>query len=330
MAKLKELKETCPEWFKSSIFDMLVYLDPSKTNKFIPMMINVLDNELNNRLDNEESIREIKNYFLQIFPYMNESFFDNRENVKIAWHLIRVFESNSVVSNNFRSISDFTEFYLKGYINNVDSTKIKTISEVELYNSMASINSVSNEYEKQIHVLLNDDKWLVLTPLTYEASTKYGASTKWCTAAKNDVHQYFRYTDIGLLIYCLNKETGYKVAMYYQKEDGISFWNAKDNRIDSIETELDGSVFDLLKKSIKLLPNTSKIDTEVWEQSRLRNQYIKDEPMLTEARPMRGLRVNDEVEVGYEYEEVGEMVDMEMTYEEVQEVELPMTMRVLR
>ena len=343
MAKLKELKETCPEWFKSSIFDMLVYLDPSKTNKFIPMMINVLDNELNNRLDNEESIREIKNYFLQIFPYMNESFFDNRENVKIAWHLIRVFESNSVVSNNFRSISDFTEFYLKGYINNVDSTKIKTISEVELYNSMASINSISNEYEKQIHVLLNDDKWLVLTPLTYEASTKYGASTKWCTAAKNDVHQYFRYTDIGLLIYCLNKETGYKVAMYYQKEDGISFWNAKDNRIDSIETELDGSVFDLLKKSIKLLPNTSKIDTEVWEQSRLRNQYIKDEPMLTEARPMRGLRVNDEVEVGYEYEEAGEMivmemtyekagemVGMEMTYEQVQEVEHPMTMRVLR
>jgi hypothetical protein len=329
MAKLKELKETCPEWFKSSIFDMLVYLDPSKTNKFIPMMINVLDNELNNRLDNEESIIHIKNHFLQIFPYMNESFFDNKENVKIAWHLIRVFESNSVVGNNFRSISDFTEFYLKGYINNVDSTKIKTISEVELYNSMASINSVSNEYEKQIHVLLNDDKWLVLTPLTYEASTKYGASTRWCTAAKNDIHQYFRYTDRGLLIYCLNKETGYKVAMYYHKEDGISFWNAKDNRIDSIETELDGSVFDLLKKSIKLLPNTSKIDTKVWEQSRLRNQYIKDEP-ISEAQPMRGIRVNDEVEVGYEYEEAGEMVDMEMTYEQVQEVELPMTMRVLR
>jgi hypothetical protein len=249
MAKLKELKENCPEWIKSSIFDMLVYLDPSKTNKFIPMMINVLENELNVRLDNEESIGEIKNYFLQLFPYMNESFFDNKENVKIAWHLIRMFESNPIINNNFRTIIDFTEFYLKGYINNVDSTKIKTMSEIESHNSMASINSVSNEYEKQIHVLLNDDKWLVLTPLTYEASTKYGASTKWCTAAKNDVHQYFRYTNRGLLIYCLNKETGYKVAMYYQKEDGISFWNAKDYRIDSIETELDGYVFDLLKKA---------------------------------------------------------------------------------
>jgi hypothetical protein len=329
MAKLKELKENCPEWIKSSIFDMLVYLDPSKTNKFIPMMINVLENDLNVRLDNGESIGEIKNYFLQLFPYMNESFFDNKENVKIAWNLIRVFESNPIINNNFRTIIDFTEFYLKGYINNVDSTKIKTMSEIESHNSMASINSVSNEYEKQIHVLLNDDKWLVLTPLTYEASTKYGASTKWCTAAKNDVHQYFRYTNRGLLIYCLNKETGYKVAMYYQKEDGISFWNAKDYRIDSIETELDGYVFDLLKKANKILPNTCEIDSKVWEQSRLRNQYIKDEP-ISEARPRRGIRVNDEVEVGYEYEEAGEMVNIEMTYEQVQEVELPMTMRVLR
>lgn len=329
MAKLKELKENCPEWIKSSIFDMLVYLDPSKTNKFIPMMINVLENELNVRLDNEESIGEIKNYFLQLFPYMNESFFDNKENVKIAWNLIRVFESNPIINNNFRTIIDFTEFYLKGYINNVDSTKIKTMSEIESHNSMASINSVSNEYEKQIHVLLNDDKWLILTPLTYEASTKYGASTKWCTAAKNDVHQYFRYTNRGLLIYCLNKETGYKVAMYYQKEDGISFWNAKDYRIDSIETELDGYVFDLLKKANKILPNTCEIDSKVWEQSKLRNQYIKDEP-ISEARPRRRIRVNDEVEVGYEYEEAGEMVNIEMTYEQVQEVELPMTMRVLR
>jgi hypothetical protein len=117
--------------------------------------------------------------------------------------------------------------------------------------------------------------------------------------------------------------------MYYQKEDGISFWNAKDYRIDSIETELDGYVFDLLKKVNKILPNTCEIDSKVWEQSRLRNQYIKDEP-ISEARPRRVNRVNDEVEVGYEYEVAGEMVDMEMTYEQVQEVELPMTMRVLR
>ena len=328
MAKLKELRENCPEWFKSSIFDMLVYLDPSKTNKFVPMMINVLENELNNRLDNEESIREIKNYFLQIFPYMDETFFNNQENVKIAWQLIRVFENNAIVSNNFRTITDFTEYYLKGYINNVDSTKIKTMSEIELHNSMASINSDANEYEKQIHVLLNDDKWLILTPLTYEASTKYGASTKWCTAAKNDVHPYFRYTQRGLLIYCVNKQTGYKVAMYYQKEDGISFWNAKDNRVDSIETELDGYIFDLLKKANTLLPNTSEINKKVWESSKTRNFDVQEAKIIRVSEETE-MPVGGEIEYERNYAEAGEMV-MEFSIEEVRELDTPVTMTVLR
>ena len=44
-----------------------------------------------------------------------------------------------------------------------------------------------------------------------------------------------------MLIYCINKKTGYKVARFYsldKNDQEFSFWNQKDSRVDSLQTEL--------------------------------------------------------------------------------------------
>jgi hypothetical protein len=44
-----------------------------------------------------------------------------------------------------------------------------------------------------------------------------------------------------VLIYCINKKTGYKVASFYSLDKGdpeFSFWNQKDTRVDSLDTDL--------------------------------------------------------------------------------------------
>ena len=51
--------------------------------------------------------------------------------------------------------------------------------------------STGKEFERnikqnEVKVIVNNDKVLVIEPLTVEASKKYGAGTKWCTAGENN------------------------------------------------------------------------------------------------------------------------------------------------
>ena len=53
--------------------------------------------------------------------------------------------------------------------------------------------------------LLEDDKWLVVVPLTHAASCSYGAHSNWCVSTSNS--SYFgNYTQNGLLIFFIDKK----------------------------------------------------------------------------------------------------------------------------
>lgn len=96
--------------------------------------------------------------------------------------------------------------------------------------------------------------WFLVRPLTYEASKKYGSSTKWCTTEKHNSNYFYRYYK-NILVYCINRKTGYKVAMNHIVYDNeTSFWNATDQRVDSLLTELDSEcrlkLVELINKGI--------------------------------------------------------------------------------
>jgi hypothetical protein len=68
-----------------------------------------------------------------------------------------------------------------------------------------------------------------------------------------------------VLIYCINKKTGYKVAAFYsldKNEPEFSYWNQKDTRIDSTDSnlplELIGFIRDYVKDS-KVKSNTAML-----------------------------------------------------------------------
>jgi len=134
---------------------------------------------------------------------------------------------------------------------NSDLTSYKTFQELELQMSLADLKMVDKEMEKQIEKLFEDEQWLVLKPLSYLSSKKYGASTKWCTASDKEPDYYYRYVKRGILIYAINKKTGDKVAGFknidtsYERE--TSFWNITDQRIDSLETGLPNHIMDIFR-----------------------------------------------------------------------------------
>jgi hypothetical protein len=163
--------------------------------------------------------------------------------------------------------------YEKHQITGVDINQIKTLNEIESVINLINIKNIGKEFSKQTYVDLDTEKWLVIRPLTYESSLKYGAHTKWCTAAKSNPYQFFRYTEEAVLIYCINKETGYKLAFHMFRDGNkfydISFWNSVDERIDSLSAEIDFDVYQLIKNiyTSSETKTNKELGGEYWAQS---------------------------------------------------------------
>lgn len=92
------------------------------------------------------------------------------------------------------------------------------LSETQLKNLVTEVSVKPDERVK----IYQDERILVVAPLTHRSSCKYGANTPWCVAvASNDEH-YKEYTENGILIYFIikspypeSKIQEYKFAYYH-------------------------------------------------------------------------------------------------------------------
>lgn len=196
--------------------------------------------------------------------------------------------------NDFKTIKKFIELNEKNLIKQNDLSRFKSFEDLERQVSLAELRLIDKGLEKQIIKLYETDEWLVLKPMSFLASKKYGASTKWCTTQENDPDYYLRYSRRGILIYCMNKSTGEKVAafknldMSYERE--TSFWNMIDARIDSIESGLPIEVMEVIKKEFSnntksnwdLLSDEDRNKQLIWIQ----NEYYSKKSYIGEEQPM--------------------------------------------
>jgi hypothetical protein len=83
------------------------------------------------------------------------------------------------------------------------------------------------ELEKQTKKLFDNDEWLVIIPLSYEASKLYGMETKWCTTQERYWNDYIRKYK---LIYVINKITNNKYAISRDKTEDkdLKAWLSDD------------------------------------------------------------------------------------------------------
>jgi hypothetical protein len=116
--------------------------------------------------------------------------------------------------------------------------------------STATLKLYSKELESQVHKEFEDDTWVALRPLSFEASSKYGSSTKWCTTYKKEKEYFAKYFSKGVLVYFINKITGYKFALFsevYELNNDISFWNAEDTRVDFLQLDIEPYLLPIIK-----------------------------------------------------------------------------------
>jgi hypothetical protein len=174
----------------------------------------------------------------------------------------------------------------KNQIENKDVTSYSTIDELRSAVTLASIKELTKELEGQVIKEYEDNKWLVVRPLTFQSSSKYGASTRWCTTYQKEKQYFEKYWQYGILVYFINKTTGYKFAGYKSLKDGneLSFWNAEDQRIDYLYVDADEYLFPIVRrilssdKTNKELCST-EIQNQVMSECRYNLEMPNSEPM---------------------------------------------------
>jgi len=166
--------------------------------------------------------------------------------IEILYHFI----DNNMLMSNIKEFQKFINYNERNLVENNDLQSYKSFTQISGSVKRADEKIAQKELEKQIKKIHEDDEWLILIPLTYEASKKYGYNTKWCTASESTSEQYKSYTRDGLLIYIIHKGKE-KTAIYKKRSNSeISFWNQVDTRIDSIQTNFPSNIMEIIRTAL--------------------------------------------------------------------------------
>ena len=161
-------------------------------------------------------------------------------------------------------INEFDQ--LLPYIQNKDiySSQYKSMMQLFRVVDNAKVLKEENEFVREDHVdvLIENDDYLLISPLTLKGSLKYGADTKWCTASKSSSYQFKNYTIDGYLFYLISKkERGKnynKVGFYARGKNehltsSYAIYNQIDTEVNEQKVILNGwTMFELFEIMAKI------------------------------------------------------------------------------
>jgi len=245
MSRLDELKKQYPE-LNVTMFDLFKSMDPTNSYKYIPLLCKIFGKKW--RMDEQHEKEELPKLIIEYRTYLSNLGMDvkklNDNQTYFIRHLIDFYPSN-----HYETFREFISLMENKRIDNKDVTSYGSIDDVRKAVSLASIKELNRELEGQVIKEYEDDKWVIVRPLTFASSVKYGASTRWCTTYKSDKQYFERYWRQGILVYFINKHTGYKFAGFKSlSEHDMSFWNAEDTRVDYLDIDVDDYLFPIVKK----------------------------------------------------------------------------------
>ena len=284
MSRIDELKKQFPE-LNMTMFDLFKRIDTTSTYKYFPLLCKIFGKRFNfmDQYEDDKARKDMAK--LEIHENLLSRGISTdglTENELYFLHHI----SDNFNHENFFTVKDFIRHMDKNQIENKDVTSYSTIDELRSAVTLASIKELTKELEGQVIKEYEDDKWLVVRPLTFQSSSKYGASTRWCTTYQKEKQYFEKYWQYGILVYFINKTTGYKFAGYKSLKDGneLSFWNAEDQRIDYLYVDADEYLFPIVRrilssdKTNKELCST-EIQNQVMSECRYNLEMSNSEPM---------------------------------------------------
>ena len=167
-----------------------------------------------------------------------------------------------------------------------DFAKYSSYDELERDYDRITLKLQQKELSSDVDILYEDEDLLVVVPKTWQASCKYGANTKWCTAAREDPKYWDEHQAEGLETFWIYKnlpdsDPNHKWSHYYNKLDDNSNWYNAINRhwaeFEDIHIlpKQHPKYDEIIEKEIELLD--SKVISHL---DRPRNIGLNDDPIL--------------------------------------------------
>jgi hypothetical protein len=296
MSRIDELKKQHPTYALSAI-DIYKMMSPNQTNKYVEMLIK-LDKSIAT-----DSYYQSDRYRNEMIACMVDWGLDYNYLETFDMETLRfVFNSmNHLTSEGkIKIFTKFASYNERKLIENNDVTTYSTWDQIEQAVALADVKSLDKKLEKEIKKIYEDDEWLSLRPLSLEASMKYGANTKWCTTT-NTGQYYARYSARGILIYNINKKTGYKVACFKNldpnHDNEFSWWDVTDKKIEVLDSEAPSAVLEAIRNEIKtttvpnqmLMTKAESDKLEMYKDGNYRPGNYEEGPSLDRAYRSGGI-----------------------------------------
>lgn len=216
MSRLDKLKEQHPE-LNVSLIDIIASVEPSETYKYMGFLIKMLKNEFYKKGDVEAMHRGL---VIKLFEY-----------------------------ENLALLIDFEKHSRANRLSNPDIGQYKSFNDIKKEVNRADEVVKLKELEKQVKKLYETDFWLVVIPLSFEASKMYGANTKWCTTQER---YWDEYKSKYKLIYIINKKSNVKYAVSSSiTEDKVEGWLANDKASNPMLWSIPNDVMNVLVEEVK-------------------------------------------------------------------------------
>ena len=246
MSRIKDLRTN--EDHNLNIVSILEMFSPEGKSKYTETLLRMMKNTPNLK----EHTKEIKLFLVDKFPFIEKSKLDLMSDIQMM--LLYKFIDGFFNTEDLQKYRKFCEYNERNLIEENDLTKYKSFEQMIAAMGVAEMKSEEKELETQVIKIHEDIEWLLIRPLTFKSSCKYGANTKWCTTTEHNQEYYNKYAKRGVLVYCINKKTGYKVAAFYsldKNEPEFSYWNQKDTRIDSTDSNLPLELIGFIRDYVK-------------------------------------------------------------------------------
>lgn len=211
MSKKKDLKAKHPH-YTIDVIDVLAENDPSGSNKYLPFMVKLTEEwvEWVRKEMKEDSLKEM-----------------------------------------FDIVKDFEDLSNRNLLENKDIYSYEDTSDIVEAIKLAKERVTRSEVKKKETItLFEDDKMLVVMPLTSRSSNIYGKATKWCVSSEDHGYKkYFKqYTSNGTLIFVIDKTIKdkeareehnkfAKVAFHVDRNenDKLTLWDVRDQQLSMMD-----------------------------------------------------------------------------------------------
>ncbi len=185
----------------------IINADPLSTKKYLEWIIK---SYIDNGIKLFEDMGRVKTALLEYGYLLKKKLITNKFEQNI--HAFCGLAGCQQGKRTRKGLDEFLDQY------NTELKEMRRVSEIKIA-------------KKDVEKVYEDEDLMIITPLTQEASCKYGAGTKWCTAAReSNVFEY--YSSQGPLYILIPKKPRYDREKYQIHIESNSIMNEKDEHIE--------------------------------------------------------------------------------------------------